>query len=165
MQSITSQQAICKRRHGNQCSSKDNRPLWCSLVMDMDGNGSSICRSMVMGSLLVVHDESYKQKVAKDVCLGAEVIWCRWVGKTVSCAWTGRMNRKTATNISGEVLGEIVSQLIHLGHVKVGVAVTSWTWLVTAKSSGPPSPYKRTRHSRTYFGCSRSFSPPRRCRQ
>lgn len=80
----------------------------------MDGDGPWIHRAMVVvvGSLIVLHDGSYKQRVAKDVFSGAVVIRCRWTNKKTSCPWTERTDRQTETNYRWKILGAMVSQLI-----------------------------------------------------
>ena len=61
-----------------------HKSLWKNL--HIDGDGSWILRSINLGSLVVVHDGSYKIKVAQDVCSGAVAIRCLWTNKRARCA-------------------------------------------------------------------------------
>ena len=87
-----------------------HRSLWRTLRID--GDGSWIRRAMVLGTLVVVHDGSYKVKVANDVCTGAVAIRCIWTQHRALCAWTERTDRWNATNYRGEILGGILALLI-----------------------------------------------------
>ena len=49
--------------------------LWCNLRIYWDG--SWIRQGMVLGTLAVGHDGSYKPHVVKDVCSGAVAIECQ----------------------------------------------------------------------------------------
>ena len=87
-----------------------DRRLWSNLRID--GDGSWIRRGMIMGTLAVGHDGSYKCHVAKDVCAGAVAMECQWTGHRAECAWTEQTTRYSATNYRGEALGGIIAQLI-----------------------------------------------------
>lgn len=67
---------------------------------------------MILGTLVIVHDGSYKVKVANDVCTGAVAIRCVWTQRRARCAWTERTDRWNATNYRGEILGGILALLI-----------------------------------------------------
>jgi len=104
-----------------------HRSLWRSL--HVDGDGSWIRRAMILGTLVVVHDGSYKEKVARDVCTGAVALRCVWTRKRARCAWTERTDRWNATNYRGEVLGGILA-LVILRAATEGYAMPSFSRVV-----------------------------------
>lgn len=67
---------------------------------------------MLINSLVVVHDGSHQPKMAREVCSGVVMIRCKWTGLYASCAFTKKATRLTANNYCGEILGDIITQLI-----------------------------------------------------
>ena len=84
--------------------------LWRSL--HCDGDGSWIYRALYLKTLVITHGGSYMPKVAKDICLGACVIYCKATHQRAHCLWVERTSNALADNYRGELLAGVCAQLI-----------------------------------------------------
>ena len=85
-----------------------NQTLWRHFHCDDDG--AWIRRGATMGSLLLVHDGSYMQKVDPDVCSAAFKLVCTRSGKMASGSIVERSDQ--ADNYRAEGLGALAGLLV-----------------------------------------------------
>ena len=70
-------------------------------------------RGMIMGSLVIVSDGSYKSLVAQDVCSCAFAVHCKVQGKTAHRTLVEKTDpQQMADNYRGELLGSLGAQLV-----------------------------------------------------
>ena len=87
-----------------------NQSLWKSLCID--GDGTWIYDGIMRGTLILMSDGSYNDRLATDVCSCAAIIRCKATGHTASVTWVEKTNNHSATNYRGEILGGIALQLL-----------------------------------------------------
>jgi len=75
-----------------------------------DGDGEWIEEAVLRGSLVVVHDGSYKKELDTNVCSAATVLYCTFTKRRCSCCVAERS--EAADNYRAEILGGIITQLI-----------------------------------------------------
>jgi len=75
-----------------------------------DGDGEWIEQAVLRGSLVVVHDGSYKKELDAKVCGAATVLYCTVTKKRCSACVVERS--EAADNYRAEILGGIITQLI-----------------------------------------------------
>ncbi len=88
--------------------SDGNVTLWESL--DYDGDGSWILKGMINRSLIIIHDGSYTKEISPSISAAATMIYCTIPKKRCTCTWAEKS--EAAGSYRGEILGEIMTQLL-----------------------------------------------------
>jgi hypothetical protein len=86
----------------------ENQLLWRNLRVD--NGGDWILKSLVAGSLEIVHDGSFMKKVSPKVCSMALWMQCWLTQQSLKCTWVELSN--SADNYRGELLGAVCCSLI-----------------------------------------------------
>jgi hypothetical protein len=87
-----------------------NQSLWKHLTLD--GDGSWIYEGLLANSLVMMSDGSYNEKIGRDLCSCAAVIYCRRTQQKATVTWVEKSDVYTADNYRAELLGGIALQLL-----------------------------------------------------
>jgi hypothetical protein len=87
-----------------------NQSLWKHLTFD--GDGSWIYEGLLSNSLVMMSDGSYNDKIGRDLCSCAAVIYCRNTRNKARVTWVEKSDVYTADNYRAELLGGIALQLL-----------------------------------------------------
>ena len=87
-----------------------NQSLWRTLKIS--GDGSWIYNGLMRGTLIMVSDGSYNDRIARDVCSCAAILHCKETQNRASVTWVERTSTQCATNFRAEILGSIAIQLL-----------------------------------------------------
>ena len=85
----------------------DNQSLWKNF--QYDGDGKWIHHRLILGMLVIVHDESYMPLVSKTVCLAAFMIFDTHTDNQVKGVVVERSDN--ADNYQAKILGGLMVQL------------------------------------------------------
>lgn len=86
-----------------------NSSLWDHLKI---GDGEWIKEGLKQGSIVLVHDGSYMEELAPEVCSAAVVIFCTSTGQLGQVSVAEMTDHKTLSNYRGECLGGLLSGLL-----------------------------------------------------
>eukprot|EP00956_Cyclotella_meneghiniana_P011946 scaffold16843_cov51-Cyclotella_meneghiniana.AAC.2 len=88
-----------------------NQSLWDHLDLGDDG-GNWILDAIRMGTLVGVHDGSYKDKLCARTCSAGVVLFCTQQRRLATAACAERTDSRTASSYRGELLGGLLMSLI-----------------------------------------------------
>eukprot|EP00956_Cyclotella_meneghiniana_P028836 scaffold68204_cov23-Cyclotella_meneghiniana.AAC.8 len=88
-----------------------NQSLWDHLDLGDDG-GNWILETIRMGTLVGVHDGSYKDKLCARICSAGVVLFCTKQRRLATAARAERTDPRTASSYRGELLGGLLMSLI-----------------------------------------------------